>query len=590
MNHRPYRVLLTCISPLSQVKYIIVTGGVLSGLGKGVTASSTGLLLQCAGYKVTAVKIDPYLNVDAGTMNPYEHGEVFVMTDGAEVDLDLGNYERFLKCNLTSDHNITTGKVFKKVIEKERRGDYLGQTVQIIPHIVREIVDGIKSAAKNAKADVCVIELGGTVGDIESMPFMEAARLLGREEGRDNVMFIHTTLVPVVGSVGEQKTKPTQHSVKELQGLGIRPDVIVGRSDKKLEEDIASKIAFFADIPREAVISAPDAKTIYEVPLIFLEQKFPELIEKRLGLKTKKPDVKEWKDFVNRITNGGEEVEVAIIGKYTALKDSYISHEETLRYTGAVLGCKVKIRWIEAPDLEDSGSTDSLKGVDGVIVPGGFGKRGSEGKIMAARWARENEIPYLGVCFGFQLATVEFARNVLGLKGANSSELDSDCCQSCGEEFKPSKFSKCPADVLIENDKIVACGGDMKKTEATPPVVDILPEQEGVKDMGATMRLGDHEVKVEPGIAKELYGSNVIFERHRHRYEINPNYIEQIESKGMKYTGRDSSGRRMEILELEGHPYFVASQFHPEFKSRPDAPSPLHLGLVKAALAHKKSG
>jgi len=528
-----------------------VTGGVLSGLGKGVTASSTGLLLQCAGYKVTAVKIDPYLNVDAGTMNPYEHGEVFVMTDGAEVDLDLGNYERFLKCNLTSAHNITTGKVFKKVIEKERRGDYLGQTVQIIPHIVREIVDGIKNAAKNAKADICVIELGGTVGDIESMPFMEAARLLGREEGRNNVMFIHTTLVPVVGAVGEQKTKPTQHSVKELQGLGIRPDVIVGRSDNRLDEDIASKIAFFADIPREAVISAPDAKTIYEVPLIFLEQKFPELIEKRLGLKTKKPDVKKWRDFVNRITNGGEEVEVAIIGKYTALKDSYISHEETLRYAGAVLGCKVKIRWIEAPDLEDSGSTDSLKGVDGVIVPGGFGKRGSEGKIMAAGWARENEIPYLGVCFGFQLATVEFARNVLGLKGANSSELDSD-----------GKYS----------------------------VVDILPEQEGVKDMGATMRLGAHKVKVKPGIAKELYGSDVIFERHRHRYEINPNYIEQIESKGMKYTGRDSSGRRMEILELEGHPYFVASQFHPEFKSRPDAPSPLHLGLVKAALAHKKSG
>ena len=551
MNHRPYRVLLTCIRPLSQVKYIIVTGGVLSGLGKGVTSSSAGLLLQCAGYKVTAVKIDPYLNVDAGTMNPYEHGEVFVMTDGAEVDLDLGNYERFLKCNLTSDHNITTGKVFKKVIEKERRGDYLGQTVQIIPHIVREIVDGIKNAAKNAKADVCVIELGGTVGDIESMPFMEAARLLGREEGRNNVMFIHTTLVPVVGSVGEQKTKPTQHSVKELQGLGIRPDVIVGRSDDKLDEDIASKIAFFADIPREAVISAPDAKTIYEVPLIFLEQKFPELIEKRLGLKTKKPDVKKWKDFVNRITNGGEEVEVAIIGKYTALKDSYISHEETLRYAGAVLGCKVKIRWIEAPDLEDSGSTDSLKGVDGVIVPGGFGKRGSEGKIMAAGWARKNEIPYLGVCFGFQLATVEFARNVLGLKRANSSELDSE--------------------------------GDHS-------VVDILPEQKGVKDMGATMRLGDHEVKVAPGIAKELYGSDVIFERHRHRYEINPDYIEEIESKGMRYTGRDTSGRRMEILELEGHPYFVASQFHPEFKSRPDAPSPLHLGLVKAALARKKSG
>ena len=533
------------------MKYIIVTGGVLSGLGKGVTSSSAGLLLQCAGYEVTAVKIDPYLNVDAGTMNPYEHGEVFVMTDGAEVDLDLGNYERFLKCNLTSDHNITTGKVFKKVIEKERRGDYLGQTVQIIPHIVREIVDGIKHAAQNAKADVCVVELGGTVGDIESMPFMEAARLLGREEGKENVMFIHTTLVPVLGAVGEQKTKPTQHSVKELQGLGIRPDVIVGRSEEKLDEDIASKIAFFADIPREAVISAPNAKSIYEVPLIFLEQKVPELIENRLGLKTKKPDVTKWKDFVERITNGGEEVEIAIIGKYTALKDSYISHEETLRYAGAVLGCKVNIRWIEAPDLEDSKTTKSLEGVNGVLVPGGFGSRGSEGKIMAAGWARTNQIPYLGVCFGFQLATVEFCRNVLGLKNANSFELDPD-----------SKH----------------------------PVIDILPEQKDVKDMGATMRLGDHEVKISKGIAKDLYGNNTIFERHRHRYEINPEYISKIEEKGMKYTGRDVSGRRMEILELEGHPYFVASQFHPEFKSRPDSPSPLHLGLVKAALDSKKSG
>ena len=532
------------------MKYIIVTGGVLSGLGKGVTASSAGLLLQCAGYKVTAVKIDPYLNVDAGTMNPYEHGEVFVMTDGAEVDLDLGNYERFLRCNLTSEHNITTGKVYKKVIEKERHGDYLGQTVQIIPHVVREIVDGVKNAAKNAKADVCMVELGGTVGDIESMPFMEAVRLLGREEGRENVMFIHTTLIPVVGAVGEQKTKPTQHSVKELQGLGIRPDVIVGRSNEVLDEDIAAKIAFFADIPREAVISAPDAKTIYEVPLLFLEQGLPQLIEKRLGLKAKKPDVKQWRDFVDRISNGGEEVEIAIIGKYTSLKDSYISHEETLRYAGAVLGCKVKIRWIEAPDLEDSESTKELEGVNGVIVPGGFGNRGAEGKIMSARWARENQIPYLGVCFGFQLATVEFARNVLGLEKANSAELDPD---------------------------------------GPHPVVDILPEQEDVVDMGATMRLGDHEIKVLDGKAKELYGKDIIFERHRHRYEINPNYIEQIEAKGMKYTGRDSSGRRMEILELEGHPYFVASQFHPEFKSRPDAPSPLHLGLVKAALANKKA-
>ncbi|MDG1543704.1 MAG: CTP synthase (glutamine hydrolyzing) [archaeon] len=531
------------------MKYIIVTGGVLSGLGKGITSSSAGLLLQCAGYKVTAVKMDPYLNVDAGTMNPYEHGEVFVMKDGAEVDLDLGNYERFLRCNLTSEHNITTGKVYKRVIEKERHGDYLGQTVQIIPHVVREIVDGMRKAAEDSKADVCMVEFGGTVGDIESMPFMEAGRLLSREEGKENVMYIHTTLVPVVGSVGEQKTKPTQHSIKELQGLGIRPDIIVGRSNDMLDEDIATKIAFFADIPREAVISAPDAQSIYDVPLMFLEQGLHELIEKRLGLKTKKPDITKWKDFAKRVSNGGEEIEIALIGKYTALKDSYISHKESLRYAGAVLGCRVKIRWIEAPDLEDSGSTKDLEGVNGILVPGGFGNRGAEGKIMSAKWAREQNIPYLGVCFGFQLATIEFARNVLGLKGANSAELD---------------------------------------PKSPHPVVNILPEQEGVDDMGATMRLGDHDVNLSKGKARTLYGKNTISERHRHRYEINPEYIEQIEEKGLKYTGRDISGRRMEILELEGHPYFVASQFHPEFKSRPDDPSPLHLGLVKAALAHKK--
>ena len=530
------------------MKYIIVTGGVLSGLGKGITSSSAGLLLQCAGYKVTAVKMDPYLNVDAGTMNPYEHGEVFVMKDGAEVDLDLGNYERFLKCNLTSEHNITTGKVYKKVIEKERHGDYLGQTVQIIPHVVREIVDGMRKAAEDSKADICMVEFGGTVGDIESMPFMEAGRLLSREEGKKNVMYIHTTLVPVVGSVGEQKTKPTQHSIKELQGLGIRPDIIVGRSNDMLEEDIATKIAFFADIPREAVVSAPDAKSIYDVPLMFLEQGLHELIEKRLGLKTKKPDVTKWKDFAKRVSNGGEEIEIALIGKYTALKDSYISHKESLRYAGAVLGCRVKIRWIEAPDLEDNGTTKDLEGVNGVLVPGGFGNRGAEGKIMSAKWAREEKVPYLGVCFGFQLATIEFARNVLGLEGANSAELDA---------------------------------------ESPHPVVNILPEQKGVDDMGATMRLGDHDVKLSAGKAKTLYGKDTISERHRHRYEINPEYIEQIEANGLKYTGRDVSGRRMEILELEDHPYFVASQFHPEFKSRPDEPSPLHLGLVKAALVHK---
>lgn len=529
------------------MKYIIVTGGVLSGLGKGVTASSIGVLLQRAGYRVTAVKMDPYLNCDAGTMNPYEHGEVFVMTDGSEVDLDLGNYERFLNCNLTAAHNITTGKVFRTVIEKERRGDYLGQTVQIIPHVVREIVDSIRGAAESASADICLVELGGTVGDIESMPFMEAVRQLHREEGHENVMFIHTTLVPVIGAVGEQKTKPTQHSVKELQGLGIRPDVIVGRSTDPLEPDIAAKIAFFADIPPENVVSAPDAKSIYDVPMHFVDQQVPQLIEERLGLKRREPNMTQWQDFAERVSNGTREVEIALIGKYTDLKDSYISHEETLRYAGALEDCSVRIRWLEAPDLEETGNTAALEGVNGVVVPGGFGNRGAEGKIMAAQWARENRVPYLGVCFGFQLAVIEFCRNVLDLEGANSSELDPD---------------------------------------SPHHVVDLLPEQREVTEMGATMRLGDHDVALDEGVASKLYGSDSIQERHRHRFEINPDYIERIEAAGMRFTGRDTSGRRMEVLELEGHPYFLASQFHPEFKSRPDAPSPLHLGLVRAALEH----
>jgi CTP synthase len=529
------------------MKYIIVTGGVLSGLGKGVTSSSIGVLLQRAGYRVTAVKMDPYLNCDAGTMNPYEHGEVFVMTDGSEVDLDLGNYERFLNCNLTAVHNITTGKVFRSVIEKERRGDYLGQTVQIIPHVVREIVDAIRDAAESSSAEICLVELGGTVGDIESMPFMEAVRQLHREEGHENVMFIHTTLVPVIGAVGEQKTKPTQHSVKELQGLGIRPDVIVGRSTDPLEPDIAAKIAFFADIPPENVVSAPDAESIYDVPMHFVDQQVPQLIEERLRLKRREPDMTQWQDFAERVSNGTREVEIALIGKYTDLKDSYISHEETLRYAGALEDCRVRIRWLEAPDLEEAGNAAALEGVNGVIVPGGFGNRGAEGKIMAAQWARENRVPYLGVCFGFQLAVIEFCRNVLDLEGANSSELDPD---------------------------------------SPHHVVDLLPEQHEVTEMGATMRLGDHDVALNKGVASKLYGSDSIQERHRHRFEINPDYIERIEAAGMRFTGRDTSGRRMEVLELEGHPYFLASQFHPEFKSRPDAPSPLHLGLVRAALEH----
>ena len=530
------------------MKYIIVTGGVLSGLGKGVTSSSLGVLLQRAGYRVTAVKIDPYLNCDAGTMNPYQHGEVFVTTDGAEVDLDLGNYERFLDCNLTAAHNITTGKVYRAVIEKERHGDYLGETVQIIPHVVREIQDCIQVAAESAGADICMVELGGTVGDIESMPFLEAVRQLHREAGHDNVMVVHTTLVPVVGAVGEQKTKPTQHSVRELMGLGIRPDVIVGRSAEPLTKDITRKIAFFADIPRAAVISAPDAESIYHVPLMFKEQGVPKLVERRLGLERREPELKRWRDFAERVLNGSHEVEIALIGKYTDLKDSYISHDETLRYCGAVLDTQVRIRWIEALDLEAAGSAEALTGVDGVLVPGGFGRRGAEGKILAARWAREQCVPFLGVCYGFQMAVIEFARHVLGLAEAHSAEL---------------------------------------VPETPHPVVNLLPGQEKLSDMGATMRLGDHPVHLAPGKARDLYGAEIIEERHRHRYEVNPDYLARCEAAGLRFTGRDESGRRMEVLELDDHPYFLASQFHPEFRSRPDRPSSLHRGLVEAALARR---
>ena len=532
---------------LSVTKYIFITGGVVSSLGKGIVAASLGSILESRDLSISVIKLDPYINVDPGTMSPSQHGEVFVTYDGAETDLDLGHYERFINYKTSKSSNYTTGQIYDKVLKRERRGEYLGSTVQVIPHITDEIISNIKKGS--FEKDICIVEIGGTVGDIESLPFIEAIRQMGVEYGKDLVSYIHLTLVPFIRAANEIKTKPTQHSVKELQGLGIRPDIIVGRSSTKLEEEIATKIAFFADIPRECVISAPDARSIYDVPMVFLKQKLPSLVERRLGLTPKTPDLTKWEDFAERISNGKESVEIALIGKYTDLKDSYISHEESLRYAGALLNCKVKIRWIEAPDLEDSGNTESLEGVNGVLVPGGFGRRGSEGKIMSAKWARETNTPYLGVCFGFQLATIEFARSVLGLKEANSYELD---------------------------------------PEGKHSVVDILPEQEGVEDMGATMRLGDHEVEISGGKAQELYKSSSIFERHRHRYEINPEYISQIEEKGMKYTGRDKSGRRMEILELENHPYFLASQFHPEFKSRPDNPSPLHFGLVKAALEHKK--
>jgi CTP synthase len=532
------------------MKYVIVTGGVLSGLGKGITTSSLGMLLRARGLSVTAIKIDPYLNCDAGTMNPFQHGEVFVLDDGSEVDMDFGNYERFIDVSLTSNHNITTGKVYRTVIEKERKGDYLGNTVQIIPHITDEIKREIVQVGEDSDVDVTLVELGGTVGDIESMPFLEAVRQLSREVGKENIIFIHTTLVPMLGAVREQKTKPTQHSVKELRAIGIKPDFIVTRSEKPLERSIKNKISLFCDVSSDAVISAHDVGSIYEVPLLLEEQGLTDFVVNRFRFDRAKDDLLEWKDYLDRLLNPKRSVNIALVGKYTHLMDSYISHVEALNHAGAQAKARVNILWVESEGLEASDTSDLLRKADGILVPGGFGDRGTEGKIGAIRYARENGVPFLGVCLGFQLATVEFSRHVVGMESANSSEFDS----------------------------------------ATPyPVVDLLPEQKEVVDMGATMRLGAHDVAVkESSTAEKLYGKTKIQERHRHRFEINPDFIGKIEKEGLEYTGRSMDDRRMEIAEFADHPYFVASQFHPEFKSRPLRPSPLHFGLVQASLERKQ--
>lgn len=537
---------------METMKYIFVTGGVISGLGKGITASSIGRLLKSRGFEVTAVKIDPYLNIDAGTMNPFEHGEVYVLDDGAEADLDLGNYERYLDISLSADHNITTGKVYRAVIEKERAGEYLGKTVQIIPHITNEIKRRIKTVAEASGADVCIVELGGTVGDIESMPFLEAVRQMNTEMGKgQNCLFVHTTLVPVMGTVGEPKTKPTQHSVKELRAIGIQPDIIVARSNKPLDYPIRRKIALFCDVALEAVVSTPDAKSIYEVPIILEEQGLTDYILRRLGMDASEKDLKEWREFLDRILYSTETVRIALVGKYTDLADAYLSHLEAFHHAGAELKTKVDIQYFDSELVEKNGIPQEMACCNGILIPGGFGSRGIEGKIMTAKFAREKGIPFLGVCLGFQIATIEIARNLLGLSGANSTEIEPDC---------------------------------------TSPVIDILPEQIGVLKKGGTMRLGAQKVLVKEGsIAHQLYGATEVMERHRHRYEVNPEYIATLEEVGWKFTGRSDDGIKMEIGELEGHPFFVASQFHPEFKSRPRKPSPLHLGLVKAALDHKKA-
>ena len=465
-------------------------------------------------------------------------------------------YERFLDTDLTSDHNITTGTVYRSVIEKERRGDYLGQTVQIIPHITNEIRDRIKSVAKKSGADIAIVELGGTVGDIESMPFLEAVRQLHIEVGHENLLFVHTTLVPVIGVVGEQKTKPTQHSVKELREIGILPDIIIGRAKKPLEDEIKQKISLFCDVPVHAVISAPDARNIYEVPLILKEQGITEFILEKMKLKPGKKDLEAWKGFVSRLIAPSKSVSIGLIGKYTHLKDSYISVTEALSHAGAKEDTKINIVWVEAEEIEKETHSESLeavhehlKDVNGIVVPGGFGERGTEGKINAIEYARTRNIPFIGLCLGFQLSIVEFSRNALGLRGAHGSEF-----------------------------------------EDTPyPVVDILPENIGIKNMGGTMRLGHQRVLIKKGtLAENIYGATEIMERHRHRYEVNPNYIERIEKGGLVFSGKDEEGIRMEICELPGHPYFIASQFHPEFRSRPMRPAPMFHYLVKNALKAKE--
>ncbi len=545
-------------------KFIIVTGGVMSGLGKGVVTSSLGKLLKAKGFSVTAIKIDPYLNCDAGTMNPFEHGEVFVLRDGTEVDLDLGNYERFLDTDLCGDDNITTGKVYRSVIEKERAGEYLGKTVQIIPHITDEINRRIWKVADDTGADVVLVEMGGTVGDIESMPFLEAARQLHMEVGEDsnNAIFIHTTLVPVLEVVGEQKTKPTQHSVKALREIGIEPDIVVGRSKNKLEDSTRKKISLFCDVPKDAVISSPNASNIYRVPLILDDDGLTECVMDRLELQEllkKKEDTSvekglrmdDWKDFLERFENPTSEITIALVGKYCDLEDAYVSHEQALNHCRAETETKINIKYVESEELEEENAPQEILGdVDGILIPGGFGSRGIEGKINAVHYARVNEIPILSICLGFQLAVVEFTRNALGYEDAHSFEFDD-------------------------------------KTEN--PVIDLLPMQRGIDKMGGTMRLGAEEIMIKEGTkAHEIYEKETIKERHRHRYEVNLDYKEEIEENGMTFSGHSPNEKRMELLEIKDHPFFIGCQFHPEFQSRPMKPAPLFLEFVESMLAQKQ--
>ncbi len=534
-----------------RTKFIFVTGGVASGLGKGITTASLGRLLKARGLRVTLQKLDPYINVDPGTMNPFEHGEVFVLDDGAETDLDLGHYERFIDESLHRESNTTTGAVYQSVIARERRGEFLGKTVQVIPHITNEIKDRIRQLAAATEADVVVVEVGGTVGDIESLPFLEAIRQLRNEVGRGNVAFVHVSLMPYIGPTGEQKTKPTQHSVKELRSIGIQPDAIVCRSDRPISRHLKEKISLLCDVETRAVISAVDAASIYEVPLVLHDEGLDAYLAEILDLPDTAPSLADWEALVARIHGATAPVDISVVGKYVDLRDAYLSVTEALNHAGFHHGASVNVRWVASDELLAGDVHDALGRSDGILVPGGFGLRGVEGKVQAIRFAREGRIPYLGLCLGLQCAVIEFARNVCGLANANSSEFD----------------------------------------ETTPhPVIDLLPEQEGVVDLGGSMRLGAYPCELAPGSrAASAYGSRSVDERHRHRYEVNPAYHRVLQDHGMIFSGTSPDGRLVEIVELPDHPYFVAGQFHPELKSRPTRPHPLFREFVGAALTRREA-
>jgi len=530
-----------------RTKFIFITGGVLSSLGKGLAAASIGAVLECRGLRVTNQKLDPYINVDPGTMSPFQHGEVFVTDDGAETDLDLGHYERFTSTRMAKSNNLTTGQVYFSVITKERRGDYLGKTVQVIPHITNEIKDYIRQSSEGF--DVALVEIGGTVGDIESLPFLEAIRQFRNEVGKQNAIFIHLTWVPFIKTAGEVKTKPTQHSVKALREIGIQPDILLCRTENFLSDDIKAKIALFCNVEEAAVFTAKDVGCIYEVPLIYHREGLDQKIVDLLNIWTGQPHLEAWENVVQKITSPSFEVNIAIVGKYVNLTDSYKSLNEALVHGGIGNDCQVNLRFVDSEKIEKNGLNHQLENVDGILVPGGFGNRGIEGMIQVIRYAREDKVPFFGICLGMQMAVVEYARHVCLLEKANSSEFDED----------------------------------------TPhPVIDLLPEQKSVQDMGASMRLGSYPCRISnASLAYEAYGELVIGERHRHRYEFNQDYQERLEAAGLQITGRSPDGRLVEIVEIQDHPWFLGCQFHPEFKSRPTEPHPMFQRFIEAALRYR---